>query len=60
MTHDVLVFIAKTFGLIWMMGFFALVVLWAYSPRRKAAYRHAAHSILDDADLPAEAKEACE
>ncbi len=52
MTHDTLVFIAKTFGLMWMMGFFVIVVLMAYRPRRKAAYDRAARSILPDRDTP--------
>ena len=46
MTHDTLVFIAKTFGLIWMMGFFLIVVVRAYSPGRRAAHDRAARSIL--------------
>ncbi|PKP78240.1 MAG: CcoQ/FixQ family Cbb3-type cytochrome c oxidase assembly chaperone [Alphaproteobacteria bacterium HGW-Alphaproteobacteria-3] len=46
MSHDALVFIAKTFGLIWMMGFFLIVVVLAYRPRARAAQEHAARSIL--------------
>lgn len=52
MTHDRLVFIAKTFGLLWMMGFFAVVVVLAYRPSRKAAHERAARSILVDSALP--------
>ncbi len=48
MTHETLVFIAKTFGLIWMMGFFLIVVIRAYSPGRRAAHDRAARSILPD------------
>ncbi len=48
MTHDMLVYIAKTFGLIWMMGFFLIVVIRTFNPRRRAAYDHAARSILPD------------
>jgi cytochrome c oxidase cbb3-type subunit 4 len=52
MTHDLLVFIAKTFGLIWMMGFFVIVLIRTYNPRRRASYDRAARSILslDDAE----------
>ncbi len=46
MTHETMVFIAKTFGLIWMMGFFVIVVIRAYNPRARAAQDHAARSIL--------------
>lgn len=44
--HDVFVFIAKTFGLFWMMGFFVIVVILAYRPSRRAAQERAARSIL--------------
>ena len=33
MTYDMLVFIAKTFGLLWMMGFFLVVVVMVATPR---------------------------
>lgn len=46
MSHDLLVYIAKTFGLIWMMGFFIIVAIRAYSPKRRAGYEHAARSVL--------------
>ena len=52
MTHDTLVFIAKTFGLLWMMVFFAIVVVQAYRPSRKAAHDRAARSILADSGVP--------
>ena len=48
MTHDMLVYIAKTFGLLWMMGFFLIVVVLAYRPSRRAAHERAARSILAD------------
>ncbi|MCB1526672.1 MAG: cbb3-type cytochrome oxidase subunit 3 [Hyphomicrobiaceae bacterium] len=50
MSHDTLVAIAKTFGLFWMMGFFIVVVILAFRPSRRAAYDHAARSILPQAD----------
>lgn len=52
MTHDTLVFIAKTFGLAWMMGFFIIVVVLAYLPSRKAAHERAGRSILIDSGRP--------
>lgn len=52
MTHDTLVFTAKTFGLFWMFGFFAVVVVLAYRPSRKAAHERAGRSILIDSGHP--------
>lgn len=46
MTHDTLVYLAKTFGLFWMMCFFVIVAVLAYLPSRKAGYDRAARSIL--------------
>lgn len=46
MTHDILVYLSKTVGLIWLMGFFLLVVIRAYGPSRRQAYDAAARSIL--------------
>jgi cbb3-type cytochrome oxidase subunit 3 len=48
MTHDILVYLAKTVGLIWLMGFFLIVVIRAYSPSRRKAYDAAARSILPE------------
>lgn len=52
MSHDALVYLAKTFGLAWMMGFFAIVVILAWRPGRRAAHERAANSILDSNDMP--------
>jgi cytochrome c oxidase cbb3-type subunit 4 len=52
MSHDLLVYLAKTVGLVWMMGFFVIAAIWAYSPRRRQAYDHAARSILAEDDAP--------
>tara|TARA_R110000868_G_scaffold80018_36_gene227453 strand:- start:368 stop:535 length:168 start_codon:yes stop_codon:yes gene_type:complete len=46
MTYETLAFLAKTFGPIWMMGFFLIVIIRAYSPKRRAAHDRAARSIL--------------
>jgi cytochrome c oxidase cbb3-type subunit 4 len=50
-SHETLVFIAKTFGLLWMMGFFLVVLVQAYRPSRKAAHDRAARSILADSGV---------
>ena len=50
MSHDLLVYLAKTVGLIWMMGFFLIVIVWAYHPRRRAGYERVARSILAEGE----------
>ena len=46
MTHDMLVYLSKTVGLIWLMGCFLIVVIRAYSPSRRKAFDAAALSVL--------------
>ena len=46
MTHDMLVYLSKTVGLIWLLGFFVVVVIRAYNPSRRGDYERAARSIL--------------
>ena len=46
MTHDILVYLSKTVGLIWLMGFFLIVVIRAYSPSRRKPFDAAALSVL--------------
>lgn len=50
MTHDIAVYLSKTLGLIWLMGFFVIVVIRAYNPSRRQAHDAAARSILPDAE----------
>ena len=52
MTHDFALMLAKTFGLIYLMGFFVLVVLHTYRPSGKAKADRAANSILEAEDHP--------
>ncbi|WP_347265927.1 cbb3-type cytochrome c oxidase subunit 3 [Paracoccus sp. (in: a-proteobacteria)] len=52
-THETLVHLAKTFGLLWMMGFFLLVVWYAFWPGFRARHERAGKSVLSD-DLMAE------
>ncbi len=51
MTHDLLVYLSKTVGLVWLMGFFVIVVIRAYNPARRAAYEAAARSVLPDQEV---------
>lgn len=48
MSHDTLVYLSKTLGPIWMMGFFIIVAIRAYNPRRRAEQERIARSILHD------------
>lgn len=52
MSHDLALFLAKIFGLFYLMGFFILVVIHTYRPSRKAAADRAATSILTAEDRP--------
>jgi len=51
MSHEALVLIAKTFGLVWLMGFFVIVVGLAYRPSARAGYERAARSILPESAI---------
>lgn len=48
MSYETLAWLAKTVGLIWLMGFFILVVIWVFRPGAKSAYRRAARSVLSE------------
>ncbi len=48
MNHDTLVYLAKTLGPLWMMGFFLIVAIRAYNPKRRAEQERIARSILTD------------
>ncbi len=52
MSHALALFLAKTFGLFYLMGFFILIVIHTYRPSRKAAADRAAKSILTAEDRP--------
>lgn len=53
MTHDTLVYLSKTVGLIWLMGFFVIVLIRTYNPRRRDGYDRAARSVLNPGDRDA-------
>jgi len=52
MSHDFALFLAKTFGLFYLMGFFILIVIHTYRPSLKARADKAARSILTSEDRP--------
>ena len=50
--HDTLVGFAKTFGLFYLIGMFALSVIYAFWPSNGRRFERAAKSVLDDEDGP--------
>ncbi|MEO6298215.1 MAG: CcoQ/FixQ family Cbb3-type cytochrome c oxidase assembly chaperone [Paracoccaceae bacterium] len=52
MSHDLALFLAKSFGMFYLLVFFVVVLFQTYRPSRKAAADHAAHSILAAEDRP--------
>lgn len=50
--HDLVVMIAKSFGLFYLMGFFIIVVIHTYRPSSKALADYAARSVLTPEDKP--------
>ena len=52
MTHDTLVWFSKSFGLLYLIGLSAIVVIYAYWPSNKRRFDQAADAILHDEDKP--------
>lgn len=52
MSHETFVLIAKTFGLLYLMVFFLIVVFQTCRPSSRASAEHAARSILTAEDRP--------
>ena len=52
MSHDLALFLSKTFGLFYMLGFFILILIHTYRPSQKARADQAAQSILTTEDWP--------
>lgn len=50
--HETLVWLAKSFGLFYLMGFFLIAVAYAYWPANRKRFDDAAVSILVDEDKP--------
>jgi cytochrome c oxidase cbb3-type subunit 4 len=51
-SHDTLVFIAKTFGLFYLIAMSLVAVIYAFWPSNGARFDRAAKSILDDEEGP--------
>lgn len=50
--HDTLVFLSKTFGLVYLIALSIGVLIYAYWPRNKARFDAAARAILNEEDRP--------
>ncbi|MBN8838730.1 MAG: cbb3-type cytochrome c oxidase subunit 3 [Sphingomonadales bacterium] len=50
MSYDSMRHLADSWGLVIMVGVFAVLIGWAFLPRNREANRHAATSIFDEAD----------
>lgn len=51
-THDLLVWFSKSFGLFYLMGLSLIVVIYAYWPANQKPFNAAAQAILHDDDKP--------
>ncbi|WP_298667942.1 CcoQ/FixQ family Cbb3-type cytochrome c oxidase assembly chaperone [uncultured Sphingomonas sp.] len=49
-TYDTMRHLADGYGLVVMVGVFAVLIGWAFLPRNRAANRRAANSIFDEAE----------
>lgn len=52
--HDTMVWFAKSFGLFYLLGLSAIVVIYACWPSNKPRFDQAASAILDQDDRPLE------
>jgi len=52
MSFDFAVMLSKTFGLFWLLAMAAGVVVYAYWPKNKKRFTHAAEAILREEDRP--------
>lgn len=50
--HGLLVWFSKSFGLLYLIGFLLVVVIYAYWPSNKKRFDRAADTILEDEDKP--------
>jgi cytochrome c oxidase cbb3-type subunit 4 len=52
LAHDTLVWLSKSFGLFYLLGLSAAVLLYAYWPSNKRRFERAATAILEQEDRP--------
>lgn len=51
-THDLLVWFSKSFGLFYLIGLSLIVLAYTYWPANQKPFDRAANAILDDDDKP--------
>lgn len=51
-SHEMLTWISKSFGLFYLIGLSVIVVVYAYYPKNKKRFTEAATSIIKDEDKP--------
>ena len=52
LSHDVLGYFSKSWGLFYLIGLSVAVVIYAFWPSKRATFERAARQILDDEDKP--------
>lgn len=52
LSHDFLVYFAKSWGLFYLIAFSVGVLIYAYRPSKKATFDRAANQVLEDEDKP--------
>jgi len=48
MDYDTMSFFKETFGLLYLVGLFAIAVVYALWPRNREKFHRAAHSVLEE------------
>lgn len=51
-THDLLVWFSKSFGLFYLIGLSLIVLVYTYWPANQKPFEDAARAILEDDDKP--------
>ncbi|MGB4865106.1 MAG: cbb3-type cytochrome c oxidase subunit 3 [Hyphomicrobium sp.] len=51
--HLDVVYVAKTYGLVFLVAFFVIATVYAYWPSNRQRFEEAAKSVIDDEDTPA-------
>ena len=51
-THDLLVWFSKSFGLFYLIGLSVIVLVYTYWPANQKPFKQAARAVIDDDDKP--------
>lgn len=49
--HDSVLVFSKTWGALYLLGFFLIALLWTFWPSRRKTYEEAAQSPLEDEEI---------